>query len=121
MTKEETNSALKTAKEITGVIQKEYIINVVIDTNHKTNSTAGVYELTNEELKKIKYDDLNHSEIWIYDEDLEEERYKRIWNTKEQRDVLKQRWRDLKSSANAKRAERQAELRKQGGVVVVRL
>ena len=121
MTEEESNIALKTAKEITGVIENDYIINVVIDTRPKKSDTVGVYELTDDELNKIKYEDLEHSEIWIYDKNLEEERYKRIWKTERQRDELKQRWRDLRSSANATRAERQAELRKQGGVTVLRL
>lgn len=121
MTEEESNIALKTAKEITGVIENEHIFNVVINTHAKKDDTIGVYELTDDELKKLRYEDLDHSEIWLYDQELEEERYKRIWRTKEQRDVLKQRWRDIKHREAAAKAERQAKLREMGLVHVVHL
>lgn len=95
--------------------------NVMININRGASEKAYVYEPTDEELKSLSYEQLDDSQVWLYDEYVGEKILRTIWKTERQRDELKQRWRDLRSSQNAKKAERQAELRKQGGVTVVRL
>ena len=95
--------------------------NVSIDINRGGNDKAYVYDPTDQELMTLTYEELDKSQAWLWDDYIEEKILRTIWKTEQQRDVLKQRWRDLRSSQNAKKAERQAELRKQGGVTVVRL
>ena len=103
------------------VVETGKTFNVVIDQNRGENDKAYIHDLSDDELMTLSYDDLDKSQAWLWDDYIGETILRRIWNTERQRDELKQRWRDLKSSQNAKRAERQAELRKQGKVAVVRL
>lgn len=95
--------------------------NVSIDIDRGGNDKAYVYDPTDEELMSLTYEQLDTPQALLYDDYIEEKILRTIWKTERQRDELKQRWRDLKHSVNAKRAERQAELRKQGKVTVVHL
>ena len=95
--------------------------NVIINQKKEVDDKAYVYELTDEELMTFKYEDLDKSQAWLWDDYIGEEILRTIWRTERQRDELKQRWGELKKSQKAKRAEKQAELRKQGGVTVVHL
>lgn len=97
------------------------VYNVKINLNRGVDDKAYVYDLSDEELIKMSYEDLDNSQAWLFDDYIGEKILRTIWKTERQRDELKQRWRDLRSSHNAKKAERQAELRKQGGVIVTRL
>ena len=83
--------------------------NVMININRGANEKAYVYEPTDEELKSLSYEQLDDSQVWLYDEYVGEKILRTIWKTERQRDELKQRWRDLRSSQNAKRAARRAE------------
>ena len=103
------------------VVETGKTFNVVIDQNRGENDKAYIHDLSDDELMTLSYDDLDKSQAWLWDDYIGETILRRIWNTERQRDELKQRWRDLKHSANAKRAERQAELRKRGGVTVTHL
>lgn len=103
------------------VVETGKTFNVVIDTKMSENDKAYIHDLTDDELMTLTYENLDKSQVFLWDDYIGEEILRTIWKTQEQRDELKQRWRDLKHSANAKRAERQAELRKQGGVTVVHL
>ena len=95
--------------------------NVSIDIDRGGNDKAYVYDLSDEELIKMSYEDLDNSQAWLFDDYIGEKILRTIWRTERQRDELKQRWRDIKHSQNAKRAERQAELRKRGGVTIKHL
>ena len=95
--------------------------NVTIKKEIGASEKAYVYDPTDKELMTLSYTDLDNPQVWLWDDYIGEKILRTIWKTQEQRDVLKQRWRDCKSRENAKRAEKQAELRKQGGVAVVRL
>lgn len=91
------------------VVETGKTFNVVIDQNRSGNDKAYVYDLSDEELIKMSYEDLDNSQAWLFDSYIGEKILRTIWKTQEQRDVLKQRWRDLKSSERAKKAARRAE------------
>ena len=95
------------AEKVTFETGKSY--NVTIKKEIGASEKAYVYEPTDKELMTLSYTDLDNPQIWLYDDYIEEKILRTIWKTQEQRDVLKQRWRDLKSSERAKKAARRAE------------
>ena len=87
-------------------IGKSY--NVKIDIN-RGDEKAYVYDPTDQELMSLTYENLDTPQVLLWDDYIGEEILRTIWRTEQQRDELKQRWRDLKSSERAKKAARRAE------------
>ena len=95
------------AEKVTFETGKSY--NVTIKKEIGASEKAYVYEPTDKELMSLTYENLDTPQVLLWDDYIGEKILRTIWKTQEQRDELKQRWRDLKHSANAKKAARRAE------------